>query len=133
MTTLSFPDSLPQSLPQSLRDISEMIGIEKTLEIVQSHGGQRLWIPRQLTLDWRLLPLLGYDAAHKLISLCGGSQIEIPLCRALEREARNRQICNDRQTLTIGELSAKYNLERSQIKRIVRGTYGTKSSRVELG
>jgi len=53
-------------LPESLKDISDAIGFDKVMLIVREYGGQRLWIPKQPTLDWVLLPILDYDAAYKL-------------------------------------------------------------------
>lgn len=109
-----------QSLPLSLRDIAIAIGDQKTLELVEAIGGQRVWIPLNPPLDWVLFKILGNDAGRKLAALCGGNQIEVPRCKALKIEERNQQIRKDRQSLTVGELVTKYNLDRHQIYKICK-------------
>lgn len=109
-----------QSLPLSLRDIASAIGEQKTLELVEAIGGQRVWIPLKPPLDWALFKILGNDAGRKLAALCGGNQIEIPVCKALKIEERNQQIREDRESLTVRELTAKYNLTRLYISKICR-------------
>lgn len=109
-------------LPNSLRDIADAIGFDKVMLIVREYGGQRLWIPKQPTLDWALLPIFDYDfdAAYKLAKLCGGSQLEIPSCKFLELEERNQRIRCDRATHSIEALAKKYNLYRGSIRKILR-------------
>ena len=111
-------------LPDSLKDIAEAIGFDKVMLIVGGYGGQRVWIPKQPTLDWALLPLVGYQAAYALSALCGGSQIEIPSCKFLEIEKRNQRIRCDRATHSIEALARKYNLRREWIRKIVRSAAG---------
>jgi hypothetical protein len=107
-----------QSLPSSLIDIANEIGVQKTFALVEAIGGQRLWIPRNPPLDWLLFKILGHEAGGKLSRLCGGNQIEIPVCQASKLAVRNQQIRKDRELLTVGQLTAKYGLRRSQIRKI---------------
>lgn len=108
-------------LPQSLRDIADVIGIEKTLDLAKAYGGLRLWIPSKPPHDWELFNILGRENACKLIELCGGSQIEIPSCRFLNLELRNQKIRDDRRSLSIEKLAAKYGLRRGWIRKICKG------------
>ncbi len=110
---------MDELLPNSLRDIAEAIGVEKVMLIIEKHRGQRLWIPKQPTLDWSLLLLLGYESAYKLSALCGGSQIEIPNCHFLGLKQRNQNIRSDRNMLTIGAIAVKYKISRRQVRAIV--------------
>lgn len=107
-------------LPDSLKDIAQAIGFEKVMILVGEYGGQRLWIPKQPTLDWAVVSLLGYEAAYKLSYLLGGNQIEVPSCRFLSIEERNQKIRRDRATHTIEALAKKYSLRREWIRKIVR-------------
>lgn len=109
-----------QSLPESLRDIAAAIGYEKTLAIVEKFAGNRIWIPRNPQPNWIIFSLVGFEAGRKLSELCGGSQIEIPLCRNLKLQQRNEAIRKDRESLTIGALSKKYGLCRWQIHQIFK-------------
>lgn len=107
-----------QSLPESLRDIASQIGIEKTLAIVEKFAGRKIWIPRNPRSDWVMFEVLGCEAAGKLVKLCGGSQIEIPLCKAFRIAARNELIRKDRECLTIQKMIEKYGLCRWQLSQI---------------
>lgn len=106
-------------LPSSLRDISSAIGEQKTIELVNAIAGQRVWIRRKPSPDWFLSKILGYEAACKLSSLCGGSQIVIPLCVAMKRVDRDVQIRRDRASLSISELVAKYGIADRQVRKIL--------------
>lgn len=105
-------------LPSSLRDICSVIGEQKTIELVNAIGGQRVWIPRKSSPNSFLFKILGYEAACKLSSLCGGSQIVIPLCVAMKKVDRDVQIRRDRASLSINELVAKYGISDRQIRAI---------------
>jgi len=107
-----------QSFPKSLKDIAAIIGTEKTFEIVEKFGGQKINIPSRLHDRWVLLPLLGNDLGLKLISLCGKTQIVIPLCRKQKLEHRNEQIRRDRLVLSSNELVSKYGLSLRMIQMI---------------
>lgn len=111
-------------LPDSLKDIAQAIGFEKVMILVREYGGQRIWIPRQPTLDWVVVGLLGYEAAYSLSYLVGGSQIEVPSCRFLSIEERNQRIRCDRATHSIEALARKYNLRREWIRKILRSSSG---------
>jgi len=109
------------ALPISLRDIEAAIGRDRTMDIVQSYGGQRLWIPSIVTFDWVILPILRYDfdLAQKLVKLCGGNQISVPCCHRLKVSQRHQNIIEDRRVMSIGALAGKYHLSRRQIQAIV--------------
>nr|WP_277873926.1 Mor transcription activator family protein [Pseudanabaena sp. FACHB-1998] len=68
-----------------------------------------------------MVKILGREASSKLVELCGGNQLEIPSCRFLNLELRNQKIRDDRQSLSIEKLAAKYALCRQQIRKICKG------------
>ena len=106
-------------LPNSLRDISEAIGFEKEMLIVQNYGGQRIWVPKQVTLDWGMLLVVGYEDGYKLVQYFGGCQFVVPLCEGLRIQTRNEQIRRDRGSMSIAQLVAKYHLGDRQIRKIL--------------
>lgn len=112
-------------LPQSLRDIASAIGYEKTLELAKAYGGLRLWIPSKPPHDWELFNILGREASSKLVQLAGGSQLEIPSCRFLNLELRNQKIRDDRRSLSVEKLAAKYGLRREWIRKICKEKQST--------
>jgi len=105
-------------LPKSLQDIASAIGEKETFALIDAKAGERFWIPNNPPHDWVLFEILGREAGYKLAALCGGNQIEIPVCRDMKLEARNQQIRKDRELLTVGQLAKKYALRRNQIHRI---------------
>lgn len=108
-------------LPQSLQDIASAIGYKKTLDLVEAYGGQRLWIPVSVPQDCELFKILGRDASSKLVKLCGGNQLDVPSCKTLKIELRNQKIRDDRRSLSIEKLAAKYGLRREWIRQICKG------------
>lgn len=109
-----------QLLPKTLKDMANMIGYEQVLQIVESYAGDVLYIPHQPTLDWALLPILGYENAYKLAKMYGGSQILIATCKRMKCEDRNEQIRRDRLTMTIGAIAHKYGISYSQVQKVCR-------------
>jgi hypothetical protein len=110
-----------EHLPQSLRDIASAIGFESVMRLVDRYGSQRLWIPVNPSHDWELFDILGREASFKLVGLCGGNQIDVPSCKTLKIEMRNQKIRDDRRSLSIEKLAAKYGLRREWIRRICKG------------
>lgn len=103
-------------LPKSLRELAEIIGEENALKLAEAFAGQRITIPKVPTLYHPLSETLGPEHAYLLSWHCGGLQIEIPLCRALQISARNQAIrAARRQGATIADLVTEYQLCRRSI------------------
>ena len=107
-------------LPESLRDIASEIGEVKVFELIRRFKGQRIHIPKTIA-KWSLLPILGNEAALKLVHLCGGEDIFIPKCHKLNLALRNQAIRADRTSgLRINDLVMRYGLSNTQIKLICK-------------
>jgi len=115
-----------QNLPESLEDIASAIGEAKVFELINRFKGQRIHIPKSIS-KWSLLPLLGNEAAFKLVQLCGGNDIFIPSCHGLNLASRNQKIRADRDSMKIDDLAAKYQLSRRAIQKIVNSQKSTLS------
>lgn len=107
-------------LPSCLRDVQKLIGIEKTLRLVERYQGQVLYVTKNVNQDCELARVLGFDAAVKISELLGGNQVLIPTCKRLKSESRNQAIRLDRTELTLSKLAEKYGLSFSQVQKICR-------------
>jgi len=108
-------------LPESLEDIASAIGEAKVFELITRFKGQRIHIPKSIA-KWSLLPILGSEAALRLVQLCGGNDIFIPSCHGLNLAFRNEKIRADRSFMKIDDLASKYQLSRRAIQKIVNGS-----------
>ena len=90
---------LARPLPESVAEIAEVIGREKALEFVGNlpQAGKRPWrvcvyIPKTLPANHRLVELLGWHDAARMVSAFSGMILQPSNCRYLEREARWRRV-----------------------------------------
>ncbi len=86
------------NLPETAQQIADVIGVEKTLELV---GGERcqhsreVYVPKRLRENHWLLELIGREAATQLSKEFPG--IRLPLPTTLNKIERNRKIVHMRQ------------------------------------
>ncbi|RKR02608.1 hypothetical protein C7446_2326 [Kushneria sinocarnis] len=88
-------------LPPSVQQIADVIGSDKALWLVRQLPpcGKRarrrnLYIPRpaRLTINHRLVALLGWSDAWALCEVLGGQTVQPALCRYMERAMASRRI-----------------------------------------
>lgn len=88
-------------LPSSVQQIADVIGGDKALRLVRQLPpcGKRprrrnLYIPRpgRLTVNHRLVDLLGWEDAWALCDALGGQTVQPALCRYMERAMGSRRI-----------------------------------------
>jgi hypothetical protein len=107
-------------LPGTMQEMAGLIGLEPTLKIMESCGGDRIHVPLQLTLFHPLAELLGHDTAAQLSWYYGGMQLQIPKGSSLKRIQRNRAIWQARKSgSTIRELSARFGLDRRSVFKVL--------------
>lgn len=85
------------SLPKSVREIAEVIGIEASLRLInqlptclagtEGHKSIRpiLYVPKRLKPDHRLVEILGWHDALRLVNHFGGEILYPANCREVER------------------------------------------------
>ncbi|MBF0140641.1 MAG: hypothetical protein HQL74_10220 [Magnetococcales bacterium] len=83
---------LKSPFPESLQAVRDVIGLEKTLELVGNCGGTRIFIPRSMSESHRLAHMLGLSAASKLSRHFGGESLSVVRGASALRELRNRKI-----------------------------------------
>lgn len=107
-------------LPQTVAEISEIVGIDATLRLVEAWGGVRLYVPQQMPEDHLLVSTLGRDEAELLAEHYGGETILIPRCLAALRAVRNTHICNERDKgASIALLALRHHLTERQVYAIL--------------
>lgn len=89
-------------LPWSVREIAEVIGIEPALRLInqlptciagtEGHKSVRpiLYVPKRLPPDHRLVEILGWHDALKLVDHFGGEILYPANCREVERDILRR-------------------------------------------
>lgn len=89
-------------LPASVREIAEVIGIEPTMKLINQlpmcdsgKDGRRklrpiLYVPKRLKPDHRLVEILGWPDAHRLVQVFGGEILYPANLRELLEDKRNK-------------------------------------------
>lgn len=78
-------------LPQSVREIAEVIGVETALRLINQLPTRLndprpiLYVPKRLKADHRLVEILGWHDANKLVQAFGGEILHPAACREVER------------------------------------------------
>lgn len=88
------------SLPATARDMAEVIGLRKTLRLVEALGGTTFPVPKRETklgeLRFNVLAdVIGVDAADILVRRYGSTDLYIPRCAEALRRARDAVICRE--------------------------------------
>ncbi len=91
-------------LPRSVREIAEVIGREATMYLIgqlprcyAGADGKKankviMYVPKRLPPDHRLVEILGWTTAQKLVRVFGGEILYPANCNHLEARLRNRRI-----------------------------------------
>jgi Mor family transcriptional regulator len=110
---------ISELLPHNLKELSELIGLDPTLSLIKNFGGSALYIPKSVGANHKL-SCLGLDVIKILVQTFGGSVLHIPLCRRIEKEIRNQQITEARQSSTIAALAKEFDLSERHIWLILK-------------
>ena len=91
-------------LPESVKEIAEVIGREDTLRLIgqlptcyagkEGHKSNRviMYVPKRLPPDHKLVEILGFNTAMKLVRHFGGEILQPANCRALYSRFRDEAI-----------------------------------------
>jgi hypothetical protein len=116
-------------LPESVQEIADVIGEDKALELIGKLPacGRRSWrvvlyVPKRLKPDHKLVQLIGWLHAEKLVRHFGGEILQPSNCRCLVRAKRNDRIrdlsANDN---TPQQIADQVGLSERQIRNILGG------------
>ena len=107
-------------LPQTAAEISEIVGIDAALRLVEAWGGVRLYVPREMPDDHLLVSTLGREEAELFAEHYGGEAIQVPRCLTALRSVRNARIRKDRESgASIALLALRHRLTERQVYSIL--------------
>ena len=70
----------PHPSPE-IRRFADLIGPERTLDLLENFAGQRIYVPRQVVGDTTLATALGVEAARIISAEYGGDYLKVPIAR----------------------------------------------------
>jgi hypothetical protein len=66
-----------------LNELVEIMGVDAVVALVKARGGVRAHVPTPQRVNQSiLLDIVGVEALRKLAARCGGTALDIPLCRS---------------------------------------------------
>lgn len=123
---------LARPLPDSVQEIADVIGREKALEFIGKlpQAGKRKWrvciyIPKSLPPDHKLVELLGWHDADRMVRAFSGMILQPSNCRFLERDYRRRRVVElHREGLTAKEIGEQVELSAYWVREIISAEVG---------
>lgn len=86
------PDpELFDALPGVFRELAESFPAADLLRLSEAYGGTRVYVPPTFDKARHLAERLGEDLARRLVRLCKGEELAVPLCLSFRRLLRIRQ------------------------------------------
>ncbi|MCS4503874.1 hypothetical protein NYO91_07260 [Arhodomonas aquaeolei] len=109
-----------EHLPHTLTEVVETIGMDTTLQLVESLGGVRVYVPENMRPDHVLVRVIGHRAAWRMAERFGGEPLVLPRCAASLRAERNARIRRERAGgATPAQLALRYGLTERQVYAIL--------------
>ena len=112
-------------LPSTARELVEVMGLDATIDLVKSFGGDDLKIPEVVNGTSRMWDILvqtvGPEAAEKLVRRYAGTPIYVPTCRIALLAHRDREIVrrfDDGEPFDV--LRREYKLTRRHLYRVLK-------------
>lgn len=114
-----------EALPSTARELVEVIGLDATIDLVKTFGGDDLKIPQEVNGTSRMWDILvetiGQEAAEKLVRRCAGTVMYVPMCRMVLLSHRDREIV---RRFDAGEpfdaLRREYKFTRRHLYRVLK-------------
>lgn len=104
-----------------IKTVSDLIGKDNLIKLIQAFHGKRLYIPVKPKVYHRISKIIGYDNCLKLSNYYGGKRWVIPTLKQNKLFLRNQQISKEfRDGATLEALSRKYDLTVSYLKNILK-------------
>lgn len=113
------------ALPSTARELVEVMGLDATIDLVKTFGGDDLKIPEVVNGTARMWDILvetvGPHAAEKLVKRCGGTVIYVPKCQAALLSHRDREIIRRYDAGTpFDTLRREHKLTRRHLYRVLK-------------
>lgn len=133
MSTNALSTLTEAALPTVAREIAGLIGLPKTLQLVEALGGTTFPVAKRETklgeLRYQMLAdVVGNEAADAMTTRFGGTDLYIPRCAQALRRARDAEIIAhfDRESkkrsanAVVAELALKYRLSDRRVWSVLK-------------
>jgi hypothetical protein len=113
------------ALPSTARELVDVMGLEATIDLVKTFGGDDLKIPEVVNGTSRMWDILvetvGPQAAAKLVSRFAGTTVYVPKCQAVLMTHRDREIIRRFDAGTpFDVLRREHNFTRRHLYRVLK-------------
>jgi hypothetical protein len=130
MTTIDIESlkEIEHLLPERVQDLIAVLGIDRTLALVQAVGGRRIFMARDMKTAPRvghlryqaLAEAIGPEATDLLISHYADEYLDVPNCKFHLTWLRNRELRQRyAQGASLWDLGCEFNLSRARIQQIL--------------
>ncbi len=119
-------------LPDIIVEIANLVGMSKTMQLVQAFGGTNLPMPigvENSMTEQALISAVGEETAELLMESYGGDRLYIPRCEVALRDWRNNRLIAElkqavmngiSQTRAIRQLAIQYELSERRIYELLK-------------
>jgi len=94
-------------------EVRAVLSAEEFVLLAENFGGDRLYVPKALLDRSRLVIAMGHDAAARIIGVCAGCWMAVPLAR------RERALTYQAQGLKDHEIARKLCMSRSGVQKLL--------------
>lgn len=108
-------------LPVRVAEMADVAGLTATLKLVQLRGGRRLYIPKHPTAQHWLVVHIGLEALSKLARHYQGADVEIDLCKDLQRSVI---VAEYTRGVSVSKLAETYRCTERNIRYMVKTNGG---------
>jgi hypothetical protein len=115
---------MSKPLPDSVQQIAEVIGEDAALTLVRCwprtrSGRPVLYVPATLPADHRLVAIIGWHAAARLVKVFHGEIIFLATCAIVQRDGRNQLIAEAlANRASPAAVAIKHGVSERQVRRI---------------
>lgn len=112
------------NLPETAQQIADVIGYEKTMELVRAKQGDKcrsLYVPTsgRLKDSHLLVQTLGVEAARELANEFAGYTLSLPRCPSVFKQERNKKVIQMRQQgMKYQSIAEELDMELEAVKAI---------------
>lgn len=135
-------DEVQHLLPEMAQLIARLIGLPKSLKLIEAWGGTTFPVSKNVRRDGQirfeaLAEVIGIEAAQILTFHFGGEVLAIPRCAVAMREVRDRMLRHDFDQETqehpavhvVTQLARRYQMTERNVWRLLKQTDKAKEVR----
>ena len=112
-----------QHLPPSIENLGVVLPQAAVDKLIAVFGGQRMYVPKKVTVQHRLADLLGLEQARRLSRHFGGDSMHVAKAAVSRRKNRNMEIIRryDAGETDVRELAQAFDLTTRQVISVLNG------------